>query len=93
MQAVFFFSRMSCDAACLGEEPQIIGIGVAGVGLEDVVGKQDVCNLVLMDIIHHILGEIPGINDMYLFKGVEEIAWQGIAKAVLQYQEPTSVLC
>ena len=84
---------MSCDTACLGEKPQVIGIGMTGVGFEDIVGKQDVCNLVLMDIIHHILGEVSGINDMYLFKRVEEIAWQGIAKAVLQYQQPASVLC
>ena len=46
------------DTVGLIEEPHIIRIGVTGVCLEDVVGKEDIRDLVLMDVIHHIFREI-----------------------------------
>ena len=44
----------------------------------EVVGEDHVSNLVLLD--------------MHLFKGIEKIAWDGIAKTVLEDNDPTTVV-
>ena len=46
------------DAVGLRQEPQVLGVCLAGIGLEDVVGKENVGDVVLMDIVHHILRKV-----------------------------------
>ena len=46
------------DTVGLRQEPQVLGVRLAGIGLEDVVGKEDVGDMVLMDIVHHILRKV-----------------------------------
>ena len=46
------------DTRLLGEEAHIVAVGVRRVGFEDVVRKKDVSDMILIDVIDHILSEI-----------------------------------
>ena len=67
----------------LCKEFQIAAAELRVVGVENVVGKEYVGNIVVMDIFHHVLGEIARIDHMHLLEREEKIAWQGIAETVL----------
>ena len=65
---------------------------MAAVCLEDIIGKEDVGNLVLGHVGDDILREITGVDDMNLLKREEQIAWDHIAEAVLEDDDTTTVM-
>ena len=65
---------------------------MTAVCLEDIVGKEDIRDLVLCHIGDNILREITGVDDMYLLEGEEQITRQHIAEAVLKDNHTTTVM-
>ena len=62
------------DVPALVEKTEIGAVDVRGVGLEDVVGEEDVGDLVLGHVGLHVFGEVARVDDVNLGEGVEEIA-------------------
>ena len=69
--------------SALGEESHVSPIGMAGVSFENIIGKEDIGDMVLINVVNHITGEVAGVNDMYFFEGKEEIARECIAETIL----------
>ena len=75
------------DVPALVEKAEIGAVDVRGVGLEDVVGEEDVGNLVLGHVGLHVFGEVARVDNVNLGEGVEEVAGQGVAEAVFEDDE------
>ena len=87
-----FCRRREVGLIALSEELLITDTELGVIGIEDVVGKKDVGDLVAAHIFHHVFGEITGIDNMHFLKRKEKITRQGIAKTVFQYQHPTTIM-
>ena len=68
----------------LAQEAQIGPVDVRGVGLKDVVGKENVRDFVFGDVGLHVFGEVARVDDVNLGEGVEEVAGEGVAEAVFE---------
>ena len=73
----------------LAQEAQIGAVNVRRVGLENVVGEENVGDLVLGHVGLHVFGEVAGVDDVDLGERVEEVAGQGVAEAVFEDDEAT----
>ena len=71
----------------LAQEAQIGPVDVRGVGLKDVVGKENVRDFVVGDVGLHVFGEVARVDDVNLGEGVEEVAGEGVAEAVFEDDE------
>lgn len=58
----------------------------------EVVDKENIRNLIVLDILHDILCEITEVHHEYFLERAEEITWQGIAVTVFDYHQSTPVL-
>ena len=77
-------ARCVDDGAALSQEIQVLT--PAGVCLEDVVGEDDVGDTVFRDIIHHVFGEIPSVDDMHFLERAKEVSRDGVAETILENQ-------
>ena len=61
--------------------------------MRDVVGKEYVGDVVLLDVFLQIAFEVTAVYDMDLFERGEEVTCQCIAETVFEDEESTSVVC
>lgn len=57
--------------------------------MTEIIAEHDIGDTVVVNIIGQILGKVAAIYHMYLLKRGKQVARNGIAEAVLQYQQPT----
>ena len=71
----------------LVQEAQVGTVNVRRIGLENVVGEEDVGDFVFGDVGLHVFGEVARVDDVNLGEGVEEVAGEGVAEAVFEDDE------
>ena len=78
-------------AVGLCEEPHVAAAYLLGIGVEDIVGKQNVGDGIGLHEVAHVLGEIAVVDNVYFLERVEQVARQGIAEAVLENHQPPAI--